>query len=139
MLDGGMNKMFLEQSVDVFYDSIFTDEKGFRFDLDGTSLPKELKEKDCMDVVYAIKGELGFYGANSYKRDADGDIISFHVSADSGSGWVKVIDGVKTQVGISGDYEDGVISGVVVSTLDIANKVAKLFEQSGYEINKRYD
>ncbi len=129
----------LEKVVGLNYDNFFGDGDLYRFEVE-TDLPKAVTSKRYDEITETICTEFGRskndYQCLMFKRDQDGDPINF--SMDTG-GWVKVIDGVKTQRSINGTYDSLKNSGITTHRPDVAQRIIELFEQDGYKVEKRYE
>ncbi|MBT3298439.1 hypothetical protein HN385_05935 [archaeon] len=130
----------LDKLVGVDYDNFFGDGDMYRFEVE-SDLPKAVTSPEYEKITEIICSEFGKskndYQCLMYKRDLDGDPINF--SMEKTSGWIKVINGIKTQAPINGDYKSLKNSGITTHRPDVAQRIIELFEQDGYKVKKRYE
>lgn len=129
----------LDKVVGLHYDNAVGDGSQFRFEVE-SELPKAMTAPDYERITDTILREFGKsegdYQALMFRRDLDGNPINYSLET---SGWVKVIDGIKTRRPIRGIAGNLKPSGIVTDRPDVTERISELFETLGYTVEKRYE
>ena len=122
--------------------------ENFLFEVDKADLPYGVFGKDCVEVARILSPEhkTGRWDAVPYRRrESNGELVP--ATVDVRKELYDILRTVPLAVGADGSIRFGdrdakdlfpKVTGVAVKDSNVAHKVAQLFEERGYEVNKAY-